>query len=154
MSVTRPNCRHKVSAVLSLTEIAVFYAFLIYIVAFLDLHPCVNDRYKADMLLLHPLYKIRKIFKFTADSKILAGIHIVDIHIDHVQRQVIFPVALRHPLKVFRGLIAPAALPETKSKFWRNIALPDYPAELLYNIIRRISADNVQIQVRMVAGYI
>ena len=111
MRVTRPYYCRKITAVLTFTEIIVFYAFLIHRVALFHLDSGINDRYKANPLLFHPLYKIRKIRKLLfIEREVLIILHIVNVHINHIQWNLIFAITLRYILKIFSCLIAPAAL--------------------------------------------
>src|SRR5699024_5824778 len=130
---SRPHCGNKITAVFSLAEITVFYALLIDVISFFNFYPRVNNRNKADMLVFHFLYKRRKVFKITVHGEIFVRVHIVDIHIDHIQRKVAAAVALRDFFEILPGFIAPAALSEAEREFWRNIASADDVTELFYN---------------------
>ena len=152
MSISRPDCRHKVASVLSLAEVAVFYPFFVDIVSVLDLYACVDDRNEADMLVFHFLDKCRKIFETIVYGKVFVGIHVIDIHIDHIQRNMVLAVALCDLFKIFFCLVAPAALAVAECEFRRDIAVADHAAELFYDIVRRVPVDDVQCKVCVRAG--
>ena len=63
MRIPGPHRRHEIAAVLSLAEITVLHTLLVNVVAFLHLHPCVNDRDQPDIPVLHLLHKRRKILE-------------------------------------------------------------------------------------------
>ena len=154
MSISRPYGGCKITAVPALAEIAVFHTFLIYIISLFDFYSCVNNRDKADMTVFHFLYKRGKVFKIFIYCEIFIGIHIVDIHIDHIQRKMTSAVPFRDFFKVLPGLIAPAALAEAKCEFRRNIAPSDDVTELFYDIAGRVPVDNIQIQICILTGNI
>ena len=145
MGIAGPHSGDKIASVFSLAEITAPHAFFVDRISFLDLYARVNDRDETDMLLFHLADKIREILKFTAQRKILIRIHIIDIHVNHIKGNMVFPMTCRYPAEVFFCFILPAALSEAKCEFRRDIAPADHAAELLYNIIRRIPADNVQV---------
>ena len=148
MRITRPYCCRKITAVLTFTEIIVFHAFLIHRIALFHLDSGINDRYKANSLLFHPLHKIRKIRKLLfIEREVLIILHIVNVHINHIQWNLIFAITLRYILKILSCLIAPAALTQSKRKFRRNIASSDQLTELFYDVIRVLSLNDIQIQV-------
>ena len=105
------------------------------------------------MTAFHFPHKFRKIIKVFAQSKIFIGIHVIDIHIDHIQRDMILAIAFCHFSEVFFCLVSPAALTETKSEFRRDIAPAGQMAELLYYIIRRAPGYHIEIKVGVFAGY-
>ena len=152
MCVTRPYCRYEVASVFPLAEVAVLYTFFVYIIAVLDFYACVDNRNKTDMLIFHLLYESGEIPEIIIYGKILVGIHIIDIHIDHIQRNVILTVALGNLFKIFFCLISPAALAEAEGEFRRDIAVADNLTELLYDLVRGITIDNIQCKVGILAG--
>ena len=153
MRVSRPDGCHEIASVLSLAEIAVLHAFLVNIIAIFYLDTCVDDGYKADMLILHLLYKSGKIIaEFFIQCKVLVRIHIIDIHVDHIQWNVILTVSRCDFPEIFLCLIPPAALPEAECKFRRDIAPADDMAELFYNIVRRFTVDDIQVQICVFTG--
>ena len=103
------------------------------------------------MLVFHFPDKCREIIKFIIYSEVFVGIHIIDVHIDHIQRNVILAVALRDLFKSSFVLYPQRLWAEAKRKFRRDIAVPDHAAELFYDIIRSIPVDNIQRKVRILA---
>ena len=152
MGISRPHCSHEVAAVFSLAKVAVFNPFFVDVVSVLNLYTCVNDRDQADMAVFHFPDKCREIFEIIIYGKVLVRIHVINIHIDHIQRNVILTVALCDFFKIFLCLVAPAALAESECEFRRDIAVSDHAAELFYDIIRSISVNDVQCEVRVLAG--
>ena len=94
---------------------------------------------------LEEIREIREILRI--QSKVLIGIHIIDVHVDHIQRDVILTIAGCHLAKILLGGISPSALSETKCKFRGNIAASDHMAKLLYNIIGRFTFNHIHIQI-------
>ena len=60
----------------------------------------------------------------------------------------IFPVFFCHRDKILRRFISPAALPESKREFRRNIASANHLSKLLCNIVWIFACDNIQIKIR------
>ena len=88
MSIARPDGSDEIASVGSLTEIVVFHAFFVYVIPVLDLDTCVDNRDQTDMIVLHLLNKAREIIKLTAYGEVFIRVHIVDVHIDHIKRDV------------------------------------------------------------------
>ena len=63
MGISRPYSSYKITAVLSLAEVAVFDTLLINIVSRLYLDAGIDDRDQTDILILQFLYEFRKILK-------------------------------------------------------------------------------------------
>ena len=152
MGISRPDCRHEVASVFPLAEPTVFHPFFVDVVSVLDLYACVDDRDEADMLVFHFPDKCRKIFELIIQGKVFVGIHVINVHIDHIQRNVILAVALCDLFKIFLCLVAPAALTVAECEFRRDIAVADHAAELFYDIVRRVPVDDVQCKVCVRAG--
>src|SRR5699024_7139327 len=150
---TGPHCGDKITAVFPLAEIPVLDAFLIDIIPVLDFDSGVNDRDEADMAVLHLTDKFRETGKLLTKCKILIRIHVIDIHIDHVQGDVVFAVSPRYLSEIFFRPVSPAALTEAKSKLRRDIAPADDVPELFYDIVRRAAGYHVQIQICISAGH-
>ena len=136
MRIPRPHSRYEVASVFTPAEVAVLDAFLVHIVAFLHLDARVDDGNQPDILIFHFLNKFRKVREiFFVQCKILEILHIVDIHVDHVQRNIIFPISLHYMAEIILRLITPSALAKTKSISRRDIASADDLPELLYDVI-------------------
>ena len=147
MCISRPDSGYKITSILSLTEIILLDSFLVYIISFFDFYTCINDWNKPDMILLQVLYILRKITELIIYRKIFIVIHIVNIHINHIYRNMIFPVFFCHRNKILRRFISPAALPESKRKFRCNIASANHLPKLLCNIVWIFACDNIQIEI-------
>ena len=155
MGIPRPNRRHEVAAVLTLAEVAVLHALLVHVVAVLNLDARVDDGDEPKVFVLHFLYKFREIREiFFIQCEILKILHIVDIHVDHIQRDVIFPIAVRDLSEILLGLVAPPALSETKGEFRRDVASADDLPELLYDVVGRAAVDHEQVQTAFGAGHL
>ena len=147
MCISGPDSGYEITSILSLTEIILLDPFLVYIISFFDFYACINDRNKPDMILLQILYILRKITELLIYRKIFIVIHIVNIHINHIDRNMIFPVFFCHRDKILRRFISPAALPESKREFRRNIASANHLPKLLCNIVWISACDNIQIKI-------
>ncbi len=61
MGVSRPYSCNKITSVFSLAEIVVFDTFLVNLISRLNLDTGINDRNQTNTLVIHFLYKFRKI---------------------------------------------------------------------------------------------
>ena len=148
MGPAGPHCRHEIASVRALAEIAVLHTFFIYVIAVLNLDARVDDRDEPDVFVLHLLHKIRKISaEAFPQGEVLVGIHIVNIHIDHIQRDMVFSVSCCDPAEILLRLVSPPALSKAERKLRRDVAAADDTAELPDDIIGRIAVDDIQVQV-------
>ena len=155
MGVSRPHCCNKITAIFSFTEEVVFYTFLIYLVVFFHLDAGINDRDQAKLLVFHFLYKFREIRKvFFIDCEVFKVLHIINIHVDHVDRDMILAISFCHCTEVFFCCITPAALSKTESELRRNVAAADHTTELFYDVVSIFSFDDIDIQICIIAGYL
>ena len=74
----------------------------------------------------------------------------VNIHVDHIDRDVVLSVFSRHRLKVLRCLVSPAALSKSKCKLWRDITPSDHLSKLLRDIIWAVTCYHIDIQISAV----
>ena len=126
----------------------IFHTFFIGIIPFFNLYPCINNRYKMDMLLLHFLYKFRKLRKCSLiQGEIFITFHIINIQIYTVQRNPCLSVLSHHFPDFILIHITPAALPITKSPLRSNIAASDHTTKLLYNLRRIFTVNHIHIQI-------
>jgi len=154
MGVSRPYSRNEITAVFSLAEVVVFYTFLINLVAFFHLDTCINDRDQAKFLVFHFLYKFREIREvFLIDCEVLKILHVVNIHVDHVDRDMILTISFCHRTEIFFCCITPAALSKTKGKLWRNVTASDHMAELFYDVVSILTFNHIDIQICIFAGH-
>ena len=77
--------------------------------------------------------------------EILKILHIVDVHVDHIQRDLVFTITVRYFAEILLRLVTPTALSEAEGVFRRNVASADDLPELLYNIIGRIPFNDKQV---------
>ncbi len=153
VGIPRPYGNGKFTPVLFFAEIAVFHAFLINRIALFHLHARINDGYKPDIPCLHLPHKrpeIREIFRIPC--KILVVFHIVNVHINHVQRDMVFAVAICNRPEILRRTVAPPALPVAESKFRRNITPSDEFTELFNNVISICTLYHINRQIRICTG--
>ncbi len=138
MCLPRPYRRRKITAIFPFTKISSPHSLVIDRIPLFYFHPGVNDRDQADPPLLHFCDKCRKIRKFfLIHRKILIILHIINVHIDQIQRDAVRAVSIRYIPEVFFRFVSPSALPEPKGKFRRDITPADDLPELPHDIIRR-----------------
>ena len=151
MRISRPYRRNKITSICSLAEVVICHSLLIHIVAFLYLYTGIDDRDKADIILFQILHILRKIAKVVIYGEILVAVHIINIHVDHIDRDVVLSVFSRHHLKVLWCLVSPAALSKSKCELWRDITSSDHLPELLCDIIWAVTCYHIEIQICAVA---
>ena len=147
MRISRPYRRNEITSICSLTEVVICHALLIHIVAFLYLYSGIDDRDQAYIILFQILHILRKIAKVVIYGEILIAIHIIYIHVDHIDRDVVLSIFSRHRLKVLRCLVSPAALSKSKCKLWRDITPSDHLPELLCDIIWAVTCYHIDIHI-------
>src|SRR5699024_11922612 len=89
---------------------------------------------------------------FIVQSKIFKSLHIVDIQVDAVQRNIQFPIPAFYFSDVFFRFITPAALTKAKSPLGRDIAPSDHTAELMHNVFEILSVYIIQVHVPVIHG--
>ena len=135
MHFAGPYCCCERFTVFPFAEISVCHSFFINRIALFDFHPCINNRNQMNMLFFHFTDKFRKVGKcLSVNRKVLKMIHIIDIHIDTVKRNIIFSVLFYDLSYICSVLISPTALSETKSPFWRNIASADQSPKFMHDL--------------------
>ena len=148
MHFARPDPRREKLPVLRPAEISFFHPFLVNAIALFHLNACVYNGNEMNAHFFHVFYQLPKIRKvFFINGKILIPLHIINIKIDTVQGNSVFPVQLRHFPHLIRCHITPAALSVAKGPLWRNIASPRQPAEFLHQFFRRLPFHQVKVQV-------
>ena len=106
-----------------------------------------------DALLFHLGYKAGKIGEILrVDGEVLVVVHVVDVHVHHVQGNVGLAVFGHHLFKVGLGLVAVAALAKAKGKFGRDVAAADDGPELLDHVAGAVAGDDVKGQVGPLTG--
>ena len=154
MGISRPYGCNEITSVFSLTEIVVLDTFFVNIVSRLNLDTGIDDRDQSKILVFHFLYEFRKILEvFFAQCEVLERLHVIDIHVDHIDRDVILTISSGNGTEIFFCGVAPTALSETESKLRRDVAASDHMTELFYDIISIFAFDHIDIQVRIFAGY-
>ena len=151
MRISRPYRRNEITSICSLAEVVICHALLIHIVTFLDLYTGIYDRDQAYIILFQILHILRKIAKIVIYGEILIAIHVIYIHVDHIDRDVVLSIFSRHRLKVLRCLVSPAALSKSKCKLWRDITPSDHLPELPCDIIWAVTCYHIDIQICAVA---
>ena len=106
-----------------------------------------------NVVLFHFLIEISKIREgFVVQGEILVAIHVVDIQINTVQRDLKFPVlSYDFPDFIFRH-IAPAALTVAEGPFGNHKASADELAELVDDILDVAPGDDIDIQIPVRSG--
>ena len=146
MNFSGPHTCNKFFSVFLFAEITFLYALFVHLISFFYLYTGVNDRYQMNMLFFHLLYKFREIRKtFLVDSKIFKAFHIINIHINTFQWNMIFSVLFHYLADIFFIHIAPAALLIAKRPFWRDIASSNQLPELLHNRKNAVSCNYIHI---------
>ena len=147
MRISRPYRRNEITSICSLAEVVICHALLIHIVTFLNLYSGIDDRDQAYIILFQILHILRKIAKVVIYGEILIAVHVIYIHVDHIDRDVVLSVFSRHRLKVLRCLVSPAALSKSKCKLWRDITPSDHLPKLLRDIIWAVTCYHIDIQI-------
>ena len=79
--------------------------------------------------------------------KILVAVHVVDVKIHAVDRNIRAVVAVDHAVNRFGVVIAPAALLKAECPERRNIAFPDCRAELSHYFARAVGSDQIDVKI-------
>ena len=106
-----------------------------------------------DVLIFHFLIKISKIREsFVIQSEILVALHVVDVQINAVQRDLELPVlSYDFPDLIFRH-IAPAALTVAEGPFGNHEASADELAELVNDILYIGAGNDIDVEVPVGSG--
>ena len=149
----RPHADDKVLAVLILAEVAFLMSLVIDAVALFALDGGVDDRDQVDVALLHLLDKALEIREpFAIDSEVLEPLHIVDVEVDHVDRDARLFVLVRDGGDVLAVDIAPAALTVAEAPDRRDVALADQRTELAHDIAQGVGFDDVYFEMQLLGG--
>ena len=129
-------------------EISLLDSLVVDRVSLLLLDGRIDDRHKADMLVLHLLHEIREVGEaLFVDREVFEALHVVDVQIDHIQRDPVFAVFSDHFPHIFGVYVTPAALPVAKSPQRCNVASADQPAEAPDDIRNSIFLDHIDVQI-------
>ena len=153
MSPARPYSGNEITSVFTFAEVVFLNAFFINIIASFYLDTCIDDRDKVDTFFFHFIdigFEVREVFLI--DCEIFVVFHIIDIHVYHIDRNIVFTISVSCFSEIVSSCISPAALTETKCEFRRNIASSDDFTELFYNIVRSFALDYIQIKVCILTG--
>ena len=146
MHPARPHTGHKGGAILIGAEVTVLHALFVYIVPVLNFNTRINDGHKADALGFHLGGKICKMGEaLLVHRKVLVALHVVNIQHHGVQRHVVGAVVGHNLAHFVLVHVAPAALGGTKGPFGRDVAAPYQLAELVHNIGRAFTLNDVKI---------
>ena len=153
MAFAGPYPHHEIVSILILAEKTVFYPFFIDIIAILYLDAAVYNGNQMNSLLFHILNKLFKIGKgLPVNGKVLVPFHIIDVKVNAVQGNMVFPVPGGNLPYLRRRCIAPPALPESESPFGRKIARANQLTEPGYDVIRRASVNEIQLIIPVLQG--
>ena len=143
-----PHRADKRFSILIGAEVSLFDALVVDRIALLFLDCGVDDRNDADVLLLHLLHETRKVgISLGIYREILKSLHIVDIEIDHIERDPSLAVSPHDFADILRVYIAPAALPVSESPQRSDITSPDQPAELPDHVAGAVPVDHIDVQI-------
>ena len=146
MGISWPYCCNKICAIFFFTKVIVFNAFFIYRISFFYFYTCVYNGNQSVIILLHFFYKFIKITKILfIKCKIFKIFHIINIHIYHINRNMMFSVFPCDFSIIFFCFIPPSTLCKTKCKFWRNVTSSYELSELFYNIISAFAIYYIEI---------
>ena len=97
MRFSRPYGAYKRRAVFFFAEISLLHAFLIDGISLLHLYSGIDDRNQMDALFFQIIYQSRKIREsFPGNGKVFVAFHIVDVHVNGVQREPVLCVGFGH----------------------------------------------------------
>ncbi len=146
MCFSRPHCACKRRTVCVFTKIIVLNSFLVNAVTLLNFYTSVYNGYKVDILISHLFYKSGEIGKrLRVNCKVFVMIHVVDVKINTVERNMVFPVLMHNFTNFICTAISPSALTIAKCPLGRNIASAYQLAELVHNVFQTVSMNDVQI---------
>ena len=153
MSPARPYSGNEITSVFTFAEVVLLNAFFINIIASFYLDTCIDDRDKVDTFFFHFIdigLKVREVFLI--DCEIFVVFHVIDIHVYHIDWNIVFTISVSSFSEVVSSCISPAALTETKCEFRRDIASSNDFTELFYDIVRSFTLDHIQIKVCILTG--
>ena len=148
-----PDRRHKGRAVFFGAEIALLEALAADGVIVVAADACVDDGDEPDALGFQVGGKFAEVGEAgLVDGKISVGLHVINVHADHVQRQTVGLVLRGHLPDVGLGLVAKAALSQTERPLGRDIAGADEMPKSLCDLCRCRGCDEVERIVRLCRG--
>ena len=153
MSPARPYSSFEVGTILTAAEVAFFTALFVNVITLFDFHTGIDDRNEMDLFFFHILYKALEIREtFFIYGEVLVILHVVNIHVNHIERHMVFAVFFHYRAEIILCFVAPAALTVTESKLRSNVAASDNATELLYDIKIGITGDHVNVEICVFAG--
>ena len=153
MSPARPYSSFEVGAILAAAEVAFFTALFVNVITLFDFHTGIDDRNEMDLFFFHILYKSLEIREtFFIYGEVLVILHVVNIHVNHIERHMVFAVFFHYRAEIILCFVAPAALTVTESKLRSNVAASDNATELFYDIKIGITGDHVNVEICVFAG--
>ena len=153
MSPARPYSSFEVGSILTAAEVAFFTAFFVNVITLFDFHTGIDDRNEMDLFFFHILYKSLEIREtFFIYGEVLVILHVVNIHVNHIERHMVFAVFFYYRAEIILCFVAPAALTVAESKLRSNVAASDDAAELFYDIKIGITGDHVNVEIGVFAG--
>ena len=143
-----PDCRHKGSSVGLFAEVSLFQPLSASGVVGVNAHAGIDDGHQPDALRFQVCGELCKVWKtFLVYGEIGIVLHILDVHTDHVQRQVVLLVLACNFPYVLLSLVAPAALCQTECPPGRDVAAADEGTELPADLIFVPAGEEIQIVV-------
>ena len=153
ISLAGPHRRHKGGAVGFGTEGTVCKALGTDGVLRVDAHTRIDDGHQPDARCLQFGAQGGKVREaLLVYGKIRVVLHVIDVHADHIQRQIVLFVLAGHLPHVLSGLVAKAALCQTKGPLGRDIAAADELPELAADIVQVVAGDDVKLMIRLFGG--
>ena len=144
-----PDGGHKRRAVSFFAEITLGQPFLTGRLIRVDADSGINDGDEPDALFFEVIRKLFQVREAVAvDGEIGVALHVIDVHADHIQGQIVLAVLLCDCADVSFGLVAPAALRQAKRPLRRDVAAPDEGAELPAESVFVPAGEKIEIVVR------
>ena len=148
-----PHRRHKGGAVLFFAEVALCKALGTDGAFRVDAHARIDDGHQPDALRFHLCTQGGKVREaLPVHRKIGVVLHVIDVHADHIQRQIVLFVLAGHLAHILGGLVAKAALCQTKGPLGREIAAADQLPELAADVVQVVAGNEVKLIVRLFRG--
>ena len=120
---------------------------VVYAVALFLLHGGVDNGNQPHTALFHLGGERLEVGKtLGVNGKILEAVHVVDVEIEHVERDTRVAVAVGAFLDIFFGDVSPAALSVAERPLRRDIALADQRAEFADDGFQTVGGDDVQVE--------
>ena len=135
-ALTGPYSNNKVFPVFILAKVAVRLTFFVDVIAIFLFYTTINNGNEMNVFLPHLFDKLFKISEAVpVNRKVLIPLHIINVQIDTVDRDVMFFIFGCYLTHFLCRVIAPTTLPITKCPAGSNIASSDQFTELVHHIL-------------------